>query len=309
VKLQSALRSRTTAVATGALVIGLAATGGGAVAAGLVTSHDIADGAVHSRDIHHNGVHSDNIKTNAVHTSEIRNGSVHGKDLRTGLLAKINAPGPQGPAGPAGPAGTASYVGPNWSIIDRNVIGNGDAYLRAGPSVAGGVKPPMGVGSLGIRTGSNSDQVMFGDQVDFAGQALSSLNTESYWVFTTGEDNAIAANNLPSVEFEVNPHTSSSFSTLVFAPASAPSNAWTKLDASTAKQWYYTGGFGTSSGCNQTTYCTLADAEAAAPNGTLLTAEISKGRDYAFSGAVDALQINNKVYDFEPFGVTASNAS
>ncbi len=30
---------------------------------------------------------------------------------------------------------------------------------------------------------------------------------------------------------------------------------------------------------------------------------ISKGSDYAFSGAVDALQINSTTYDFEPFGV------
>ena len=36
---------------------------------------------------------------------------------------------------------------------------------------------------------------------------------------------------------------------------------------------------------------------------TILTAQISKGRDYAFSGAVDALKINAETYDFEPLGV------
>jgi hypothetical protein len=30
---------------------------------------------------------------------------------------------------------------------------------------------------------------------------------------------------------------------------------------------------------------------------------ITKGRDWAFSGAVDNLRINNAVFDFEPFGV------
>jgi hypothetical protein len=30
---------------------------------------------------------------------------------------------------------------------------------------------------------------------------------------------------------------------------------------------------------------------------------ISKGRDFAFSGAVDAFQFNGKTYDFEPTGV------
>jgi hypothetical protein len=28
-----------------------------------------------------------------------------------------------------------------------------------------------------------------------------------------------------------------------------------------------------------------------------------QGKDYAFSGAVDALRVNGEVFDFEPFGV------
>ena len=57
------------------------------------------------------------------------------------------------------------------------------------------------------------------------------------------------------------------------------------------------------SGFNQTTYCTLADAEAAAPDATIYSVEINKGRDFAFSGAVDDLQLDSTVYDFEPNGV------
>ena len=45
------------------------------------------------------------------------------------------------------------------------------------------------------------------------------------------------------------------------------------------------------------------------PDATILSAQITKGRDFAFTGAVDALQINNSVYDFEPFGVTKTPAS
>jgi len=44
----------------------------------------------------------------------------------------------------------------------------------------------------------------------------------------------------------------------------------------------------------------LADGDPAALIGTV---GISKGTDFAFSGAVDALQINDVVYDFEPNGV------
>ncbi len=34
-----------------------------------------------------------------------------------------------------------------------------------------------------------------------------------------------------------------------------------------------------------------------------MSVQITKGPDYAFSGAVDNLRINKTVYDFEPFGV------
>ena len=44
---------------------------------------------------------------------------------------------------------------------------------------------------------------------------------------------------------------------------------------------------------------TTADLEPA----LIGTVGITKGTDFAFSGAVDALQINDTVYDFEPNGV------
>lgn len=275
-------RTKTVLIATAALVV---VAGGSATASSLITNKQLATGAVNSR--------------------VIKNGSVKQHDLAPSVVAKLNrtgTTGPQGSTGPQGPAGTAKYVGPNWSIIDRNVIGNGDSYLRSGPDT-----PPSGIGSLGLRTGSGSDKADFGNQVDFVGSPLSSLGSVSYSVYVTGEDLSISPGNIPNVQFEVNPHTARSYSTLVYVPpaGSATANAWTKLDA-TGAQWYYTGGFGTDSGCNQTTYCTLQQAEAAAPNGTLISAQISKGRDYAFSGAVDDLTFGSKKYDFEPLGVVVS---
>ncbi len=70
--------------------------------------------------------------------------------------------------------------------------------------------------------------------------------------------------------------------------------------------WYFTGQTGNDTGCNQVTYCSLAEVEAAAPEATVHTVEITKGRDYAFTGAVDALVLNATTYDFEPFGVSSS---
>jgi hypothetical protein len=39
---------------------------------------------------------------------------------------------------------------------------------------------------------------------------------------------------------------------------------------------------------------------------TLFTVQITKGRDFAFSGAVDALVLGGTTYDFEPLGVLAT---
>src|SRR4051812_11172173 len=284
--------NRTTAVAAGATILVLAGAGG-AVAAGQITGRDIKDGSIYSRDIHDGSIYS----------RDIHNGTLHSWDFSAQATRSLR-----------------KYDGPNWSIIDRNTIGNGDAYLRAGPSYVDSsgstVRPPLGVGSLGLRTGSTQDKADFGDQVDFAGKKVSSLQTLKYSIFTTGENNDVSPGNLPNLTFEINPHLVNNgqpvnYTSMVYQPASQ-NPGWTAHNAgedttnTNSSGWYFTGQAGALTGCNQTTYCTLSDAKAKVPNGTILTAGISKGRDNPFSGAVDALVVNRTTYDFEPFGVTAS---
>jgi len=229
--------------------------------------------------------------------------------LETSATGPQGPAGPQGPSGPAGPASPATYAGPHWSIVDRNVEENGDSYLRSGPGT-----PPKGVGSLGLRTGGGGvDKAAFGNQVDFLNTTLASLNTLKYSVYATGEDLSNYAENAPNLAIELDtsgPGAPVNFTTLVFNPAGADltANAWSNLDASTAARWWLTGAAGTSSGCTQAAYCTLAQVKTAFANASVLTVQITKGRDYEFSGAVDALVVNNKTYDFEPFGVTESTS-
>ncbi len=285
--------SRLVTVLAGAAIVAMVGAGAG-YSAGTITSKDIKDKT---------------IKT---------------KDLKPGTVDKLKGQtgpqGPQGPAGPAGTAGTATYAGPHWSIVDRNVEQRGDSYLRSGPGT-----PPKGIGSLGIRTGDAPtgglancanqacvDKAAFGNEVDFLGQTLASLNTLKYSVFATGEDLDINADNAPSLEIEIDPtgpadNTAPNFSTLVFDPTGLNRNVWTALDASTAQRWWLTGNAGTSPpACTQASFCTLAAVKAKFPNASVLTVQITKGRDFEFSGAVDALVINSTTYDFEPFGVTAT---
>jgi len=119
------------------------------------------------------------------------------------------------------------------------------------------------VGSLGLRTGSGTDKVVFGNEVDFVGDPVSGLETVKYSVFTN-----------------------------------APNNA------STADRWYLTSP-GTT-GCDQANYCTLDEIQVALSDATILAAQINKGRDNAFSGAVDDFTINEDTFDFEPNGVTSN---
>jgi len=103
----------------------------------------------------------------------------------------------------------------------------------------------------------------------------------------------------------------------VFVPNTTAPNAWTSIDATDPATgfWFLTGtsptGAGTVTGCNQTTTCTFAQVKAALAQGTgatILTAQITKGRDFEWQGAVDALRVNAKVYDFEASGVNVRAA-
>jgi hypothetical protein len=270
---------------------------GTATAAKLITGSQIKDGTITNKDL-----------SSTVNRSLTKAGTPGA----TGAKGATGAQGPQGeqgPAGPAGPAGTAEYVGAHWSIVDRNVMGDGQSYLRAGPVV-----PPegLGVGSLGLRTGSNTAKASFGNEVDFIGRSIPS--TVSYWVYTTGENKAINAANLPNVNFEVDPNgpadtSAPNFSTLVFVPTQVDANMWSHIDATSAARWYLTGTAGTATNCSMSHYCSLAEVKAALPNAGLLSVQVGKGRDYAFSGAVDGLRIDNELFDFEPLGVTPRTVS
>ena len=60
------------------------------------------------------------------------------------------------------------------------------------------------------------------------------------------------------------------------------------------------------------TPCTFSQLQTALNDGgdaaTILTVAVGKGRDFAWSGAVDGLRLNSTIYDFEPFGVVETPA-
>ena len=320
-----------------AVIALIAACTGSAFAAAKIGSGDIKDDAVKSK----------HISDDAVGSGEVENGSIKEKDIDKdtvdeflaggGTLGAPGTPGTNGTNGTNGVNGTngtngvdgadATYVGANWTQNLRNTDPGADTYLGAGPAVAkfpsGDLSaPPYGDGSL-ILNNDASEASHFSNEVDFFGDDVADLDEVGYTVFTTGE-NATRGEPMPNIKIEIDANLNTSvsspdFTTLVYVPANnSVVNEWgSPIDAAGEDgAWFLTGGEGTALACaTPGADCSLTDVKdklAADNNGTpakIRTVGVGKGRDTGFVGAVDGLQINDTIYDFEPFGVEEEPAS
>ena len=216
--------------------------------------------------------------------------------------------------------------------VDQRLLGGGDGRLVLGDDLQhrGGIHgtlhqrqrdrtvlttstdAPKGTGALDLHTTSAADKVACGNEVDFKDLLVKDLGTVAYDVYTTGENSALG-NNMPSITFEIDPNVktiNADYSSLVYLPSNSESNKWTHIDATAdnGKNWGLTGAKFDDTKCSiNKTRCTwkeivdyLGDGD---DDAKVISAGISKGRDYAFSGAVDLLQFGGKTYDFEPQGV------
>ncbi|MFC4590819.1 hypothetical protein [Sphaerisporangium corydalis] len=171
--------------------------------------------------------------------------------------------------------------------------------------------PPYGVGSLGLIVGGSPDKIAFGDETDFAELRVSDLTTLKYWAYA-GTDSP-ADVTVPGLSIEVDPNVGTEAqATLVYlpdtstspsAPATRLPNTWQQYDAGAAGgQWYATGATGTLVNCTLATPCSFGDLKARLPD-AVITLSLGFTEDSAFIGALDGLQVNNTLYDFEPGGV------
>jgi len=299
--------SRVAAVSIGAAVV-VTLGGTGAVAAGLITSADIRNGSVQGVDLAASSVGSNKIANGSVGSQDLAPNSVGSSELSGPLMSQINQ---------------AGLTGTNWSVVDRKVLGDGDAYLRVGPttntlSPAGFLSPPLGLGSLALRTGAGQNQAAFGNEVAFNDDLVSSLTTLGFTVFTTSENNERGAHNMPSILFEIDPNLTNApgdnVEDMVYTPPNGHADRWTAFDATDNTQgttWTLTGPAGRNIGCNPGGVaggCTWDQIQNRLEDrdgnpATIYTLQITKGPGFAFSGAVDALRVRDRVYDFEPQGV------
>jgi hypothetical protein len=296
-----------------ATAIAVGATSAGA--ATLITGAKVKNNSLTGRDIRD------------IRSGDIANGTIRLRDLNaevrraiqsggTNTGSSVGASGPAGATGPAGANGASGATGApgrdaavssgNWGVIARNTIGSPDIFVRSGPAT-----PPRGTGSLGFSVGDGTEKAAYGNEKDFTGNPVSGLAAVGFAVYTTGEDAALGNPNMPSIAIEIDPNlnaTPSNFSTLVFVPNNTTPNQWTSIDATDPATgfWFLTGAAGTATGCTQATPCTFAQVKTALAQGsgaTILSVGVTKGRDLAWQGAIDALRINDQVFDFEETGV------
>ncbi|MEO1057257.1 MAG: hypothetical protein AAFY28_10125 [Actinomycetota bacterium] len=239
---------------------------------------------------------------------------------------KQGPPGPQGPVGPQGPQGDkgdkgdpgtpATYSGPEWGTILRNVIGAGTAQLRGGPfaPINGGAPGvPFGEGSVQLSIADGSSTAAFGNEVDFFGDLVADITDLSVYIFTTGENVAFGGDpgNVPNIAMEIDPEGLDTYSQLIWIPDSGSTiaNEWTLLDATTSGEWFISSWTGD---CvlNEDPGCTFAEVKAEiGATASIYSVSVKKGRDSEWHGAFDGLQINETIYDFEPLGVNELAAS
>ena len=278
------------------------------------------------------------IKNGTITAEDIKRGSLTGSRLAPGLREQLKAvgaqgggvpiPGAAGAKGESGAKGDKGDKGPqgdpgpkrssgNWGVVNRNTIHSPTVELRSGPFDA-----PLGDGSLNLAVADGTEKAAYGNEIDFAGEDLE-LDEVGFHVYTTGENNKAPADNMPSIAFEIDPNLASlpatSYSTLVFTPNKTASNAWSGyIDATDpASGWWGLTGSAFNSPATQANCglngprCTFDQVmtllEDDSDFATILSVQITKGRDYEFHGAVDGLRINDDVIDFEETGVQVVN--
>jgi hypothetical protein len=301
----------TPGVVLGAIAIVLAMSGS-AVATSLITSAKIKDGTIQNKDIKKGTIALDRL-TSATQKAV----KLAGTPGPAGAKGANGTNGTNGTNGEKGDPGTTLQASPgptslvNWGTINRNTIGSASAVLRDGP-----LKPPYGSGSLNLTVGSASDKVAFGDDFDsVAGGLLHNVKQVGFSVFTTGENGKPgAAQNMPSIIFEIDPNSddkpAENYASLVYVPAdNTASNAWSPyIDATRTGVWGLSGAKWDGTTCSlDTASCTWDQVQnyldASGDPATILSVMVSKGRDHAWSGAIDGLRVNDTVFDFEHDGV------
>jgi hypothetical protein len=281
-----------------------------ATAATLITGKQIKNGTITADDIKRGSINKSRLSNGL--RSAIRGVGAQGTPSIPGAAGAKGDHGDKGDKGDKGDPGPKRSSG-NWGVINRNTIHSPTVELRSGPFDA-----PEGDGSLNIAVADGTEKAAYGNEIDFFGDTLD-LQEVGFHVYNTGENTDAGADNMPSIAFEIDPNLAAgqpqnNYTSLVFTPAESAPNAWSGyIDATSSGLWGLTGTAFNATPCSiNGSRCTFDAMMAYLNDGgaapTIISAGVSKGRDYEFHGAVDGLRINDTVFDFEETGVVERDA-
>src|SRR5262245_7159639 len=108
------LKIPTIVLAVVALVVGVSS---GAVAGKLITGADVKNGSLTGKDIKNGSLTSKDIKKGTIKTDRLKDGAVTSAKIKDGTI------GAKDLSSAAKNTLKTTYSGPEWSIVDRNVIG------------------------------------------------------------------------------------------------------------------------------------------------------------------------------------------
>lgn len=316
-------------VAIAALVMAMA---GSATAVTMISGQQIRNGTVTGAKLKNQTIHAHKLTRAAVRTLRGQRGprGLRGVPGAPGAIGPAGPQGvqglvgPQGPAGAPGPAGAQGEIGPQgpagqdaefssqpWSMIGRNSYGAPSYTFGVGPfgrsdhsQARADVDPPYGIGSLQLAM-TDSDRFVFGNEKDFAGLELAQISALSYWVYP-GLDDDPGVGDMPSITIEIDPGLPiANYSSLQFLPDSAEQNTWNEIDALEGDGWYISNAAVRSEvACENPNRCTWNELLVGLPDAAVgYSLGIGKPTSGPLVAAVDALRINDRIYDFEPGGV------
>ncbi len=162
-------KSRLTLVAAAGVLV-LLASGGGAMAARMITGQDIKDNTVTSDDIKNKSLEKEDIAQDVVRDLRGDRGPVGaqgpaGEAGAAGAAGPVGAAGPAGvagPTGPAGPAGQAGFTGLEYRTYDYIAGGARPGKDGEGASYAG-----AGFGAIATVACSSENKVAVAGGVQF----------------------------------------------------------------------------------------------------------------------------------------------
>jgi len=196
-----------------------------------------------------------------------------------------------------------------WGKMPRNEYGSPIAETGS---------TATGVDALIIETGcfkepcteaASWEKAEYGSEIEFAGLKIADIDEIGFSVYIA--DSTAGHSPMPNIQMEVNPKVAGkTYSSLVYNPGETTPDIFEYVDATAPPSdpgnegwWFSNGTVATATGCTLSHGCSLAEAQAAAPEAEVsYSLGLGKGRDTLGEILISEFKLNGTTYTFGPGG-------